>query len=503
MENLSGRYDIDRYWGVRTQKYLRRLTMIITLYPNFRALVSILICLTSINLYNTLSAQPVSYRIEQIPLRGELSNFEGTCFLQDNDGFMWFGSKDGLYRYDGINFKVYRNDPLDSNSLSSNYVHWIMEDHEGIIWIGMNSGGGVNRFDKYTETFKQYFAEPDNYLTDRWIEHMIEDREGIFWIGTYLGFSRADKKTKKVKNYAVNRADTSVSQDPHRIWYLFEDADGFIWVQYGMDGLCRFDTESESIVIIPNTPCDLNQIYEDKTGRLWITSWDGLYLFDRKKKLFERYLHESDNPNRLKNQMVKTIMEDVSSNLWIRTYDGIYKYNQDLELMFHWKHSHEYTRTPIYGDITKQMYEDNNGMIWFFTRDGINKIVKTYNYCKVYNQDPANNSFVNCIFLENKDLIWFGALNGLYSFNRITNTFKLHYGTLTDVEAHPYHTYAVHIDQKGILWMGTREGLCKMIKGINGGEQYKIYMFQSGNSSNLKRVPVAHIFEDSERRLWI
>jgi len=301
-------------------------------------------------LHFTISlAQSYSHKIEQVPIKGEFDNTIGTCILQDNAGFMWFGTTSGLYRFDGIKYKSYRQEPFDSSSLSSDNITCLIEDSDGIIWIG--TGNGLNRFDKGTETFKQYLYSwfDSTTLIDNSSNLLLEDSEGHIWIATPNGFSRFNRTKEEFKNFVFNPVELNMVGDPNNIWWMYLDKSDYLWLQYGDNGLCRFDMESETFDEISNAPCDLMQMYEDKSGRFWITSWCGLFLFDRVNKTFTKHLHEPDNPHRLNNQMVRLITEDIYDNIWIRTYDGWYQYNQNLELLYNWKYPQEYTRsTPYY-----------------------------------------------------------------------------------------------------------------------------------------------------------
>ena len=116
-----------------------------------------------------------NYRIEQIPFTGDMTNFSGSLILQDRDGFMWFGSRLGLYRYDGIGFKYYEQDPFDSISGWKGGIYDILEDQDGIIWIATRYG--INSFDKNLEQFKRY----ENLVG---IDYIVDDKQGNIWAGT-------------------------------------------------------------------------------------------------------------------------------------------------------------------------------------------------------------------------------------------------------------------------------------------------------------------------------
>ncbi|MFH0758176.1 MAG: ATP-binding protein [Bacteroidota bacterium] len=363
----------------------------------------------------------------------------------------------------------------------------LFEDSEGIMWVGTEDG--LNRFDKYTETFKCYKHNPDDTSSINWgiITDIVEDREMNLWITSYSGFSRYDRKTETFRNYAIAREDGSVFQGPHDVYGLYPDGEGYLWLTSD-DGVYRFNTASGSIEKIVN-PFFTWNIYEDISGRLWFISDHGLYLYNRKNQSYERYLNEPENPNRLNNENIRAMHEDESGNIWIRTLDGIYCYNQALELIFHRRHSFLYPYSYDIQRLTKEIFMDNTGSIWFYTREGINTIIKKERNIRVYDSDTTLTYWVNCIFVENNDIIWYGTMRGISSFDRRKNTSVLHYGDPLFYSGFPHSARSMCMDREGTLWVGMDfEGL---------------FSVDSTALRKLNLYSINHIFEDSQGRLWI
>lgn len=136
-------------------------------------------------LTSCLYAQKNNIRFKRISIEQGLSQVSVFCILQDKKGFMWFGTQDGLNRYDGYEFKIYRHDPQDTSTISDNLINSICEDSSGILWIGTN-GGGLNRFDPIIGSFKRYKHkknDPSSFSNDR-VMSICEDNVGMIWIGT-------------------------------------------------------------------------------------------------------------------------------------------------------------------------------------------------------------------------------------------------------------------------------------------------------------------------------
>ena len=149
-----------------------------------------------------------------------LHDFSGLSFLQDSDGYMWFGSKEGLYRYQGTSVKVFRHIQDDEHSLLDNLVYDMYVDSEGVMWIGTNSG--LNRFDKYTETFTSftYNREDSTSIIRGRIDKITEDKLHRLWLATSGGFSLYDRETGLFKNYVIERPDTFDVMSHYQILYL-------------------------------------------------------------------------------------------------------------------------------------------------------------------------------------------------------------------------------------------------------------------------------------------
>jgi len=463
-------------------------------------------------------SQQEDYTIETIPFEGELSGYRGTCMLQDSQGFMWFGSNEsGLCRYDGRSLKIYRYDPTDRNSLSFDIIYKMIEDREGYIWIA--TAYGLNRFDPSTEAFKQYFHDPGNPTTiaDDYIFNILEDSQGFIWTGTRLGCSRFDKSTESFKNYEISPAENRNEIPQFDMGFsLYEDKSGTIWIQNGLYGLCRIENEVDTIEFIASFPCLLYGMMEDRSGRFWINTDCGLYLFDKDRLIFDLYENLTENSDCLKHPMVSSIMEDRQGAIWIRSSDGLYKYNQQLELLFHWKHEVTYDiHYPFNRDRRKQyqdlgskdhLFEDNAGTIWFYTLDGINKLFKEQSYFKVFDPDPKERIHVHSLFVESDISTWIGTHGGVYNFNSDTRTYsKYRLPAANDVGNSIYSEYVekIHMDSMGILWMISGAGaLYKLNLHDNRLIHKTSDIRQFSDVARLSIGNLYHFFEDGEGRLW-
>jgi len=137
-------------------------------------------------------------KFERIGLEQGLSQIAIYCALQDRQGFMWFGTENGLNQYDGYKFTVYKNDPQDSTSISDSWITSLFEDHTGTLWIGTPSGG-LNRFDRDKEQFTRFNNDPNNphSLSNSTVNVIYEDRAGTLWIGADRGLNKFDREKEQ------------------------------------------------------------------------------------------------------------------------------------------------------------------------------------------------------------------------------------------------------------------------------------------------------------------
>ena len=210
-------------------------------------LIPLLVIIT----YSGIIAQQDDIKFERISLEQGLSQSSISTIMKDSKGFMWFGTESGLNKYDGYEFVIYKNNPFDSTSISNNQIQSTFEDDEGFIWIGTGSGG-LNKFNRETETFSYYRHDPQNLnsISGDFVGFAFEDKSNAIWVFTNAGgIDLFNKETEKFKHFKYNPVD-------------------------------------------PKSLCSNNirWIYEDIAGNVWLGTANGLNKFNRGKRNFERFL---------------------------------------------------------------------------------------------------------------------------------------------------------------------------------------------------------------------
>ena len=345
-----------------------------------------------------------------------LSQSYVTAILQDRRGFMWFATRDGLNRYDGNTFVVYKHNPNDPGSLSANFIEDLMEDDQGYLWIATHTGG-VNKFDPTTERFTRYRHDPNNpnSLSGDSVESIARDSRGYLWFGT--GDSGLDKFDPSTGTFTHYRNDSD-GQFVGRITKVIAGRHGDIWF-VGERGLFHLNPQTGQITRPPATINGLaaDYVYEDDAGNLWMLAWSpivglvkydrqaerltkypvgagavgvassnlladgqngfwvassqGLYYFDRRTERFTyRFQHDETNPDSLNNNAVVSVYQDRGGLLWVGTENGgLNLLNFRQEQFGHYRHRPGDPNSLSPGKVTA-IYEEPNGILWvgFFPR---------------------------------------------------------------------------------------------------------------------------------------
>ncbi|MDM8515678.1 two-component regulator propeller domain-containing protein [Desulfobacterales bacterium HSG16] len=467
----------------------------------------------ALNLY----AEHDGLKFERISLSEGLSQSTVFGITQDNRGFMWFGTRNGLNRYDGYQFTIFEKNLSDSNSLSNNFVWSLIKDRKGYIWIGTH-GGGLDRFDPETEKFTHFKNDPanQNSLSHDTVVNVMEDSAGRIWICTDGGgLNRLNPATGNFIRYRHDPADSS-SISGNRVWALAEDRQGTIWAGTSESGLNSFDPATEKFTRYVHDPENENSlshnavwsILEDKNDNLWIgTFGGGLNRFDRKNNFFLHYQHDENDPESLPDDYVWTVFADSDENIYVGMNDGLAIFDPQKKIFTHYPHIPNKPDT-IGGNQVKRIFEDNSGIIWIGTYfGGISKLDRKKEKFALLRNDPDNpdsliNNAVYSIYEDDSDTLWI-ATNGGGVSRLYPKTDKFSHYAHDPNNSDSISTNAAMCitgDKNGFLWIGTFAG------GLNrlNPETGKFTRFRhKKNQNSLSSDTIFSIYEDKFGMLWI
>ncbi|MBC6951109.1 hybrid sensor histidine kinase/response regulator [candidate division KSB1 bacterium] len=447
-----------------------------------KALLPALIIATAWLEAHTLLAQERAIAFKHLTIDDGLSQSSVLCILQDRKGFLWFGTQDGLNKYDGYRFTVYRHEASDSTSLSENYVESIYEDRSGTLWIG-TIGGGLNRFNRDTETFTAFFHDPKDphSLSHNAILSLYEDSSGRLWIGTQGGgLNEMDRSTGRFTRY-LHDPNNPGNLSNNQVWQIREDAGApnILWLGTEV-GLTRFNRDTGAFtrfVHDSNNPHTLSHnliraMHIDRAGTLWVGTWGGLNRFDRSTEQFTRFVHNASDPHSLGDNRIWAICEDPATSgvLWIATYGGgLNRFDsrptpRDRGRFTRFLHN-PVQASSLSDNNVKSIYTDRSGTLWIGTwNGGVNMVGsgrKQFNHFSRLDGLSHNTAQGFAVDPVASHLVWIGTWGGgLNRFNRKTGQFKhfVHDPQNPRSLSHD-RVRSVLIDHAGVLWVGTDHGL--------------------------------------------
>jgi len=522
-----------------------------------------LLCLIFLSVSSGLHAGN-DIQFERIFRRDGLSHSVIYSITQDRQGFMWFSSEDGLNRYNGYEFSVFKHDSSDPGSISMSSQSYIYEDRAGIIWAG-TWGGGLNRFDPRTEEFVSYRHDPADpfSLSENHVQFIFEENSSALWIGTFKGgLNKLDRETGQFACYRHDPENPD-SISNNRIWSIVKARDGmlFIGTDDGLNllntrtgrftlfrhnpddpnslshnmvrsiikdhsgifwigtekGLNAFDLRTGMFTRFFNIPSDpeslsentVNAICEDSAGVLWVgTNGGGLNRFDRETRKFTRFLYDSAKPHSLSENDVRAIYEDRSGNIWVGTRGGgLSKFDRKPEKFGYYTHKPDEPDSLIDSSVLA-VYEDQSANLWIGTKEGgLNRLDRQSGKVTRYQHHPGNpntlgHNRVLAICEDRSGTFWIGHKKGLAKFSPHTGQFA----NYSHDPENPHslsgeRVLAIREDRSGILWIGTKKG------GLNrfdpGTEQFTHYKPEPNNPKSLSDNRVFSICEDRSAVLWI
>ncbi len=428
-----------------------------------------------------------------------LSQNSVLTILQDQKGFLWLGTWDGLNRYDGYEFVTYRHDPNDRNSLSSNAIRTLYEDRAGTLWAGTQQQGGLNKFDAGLNRWTSFRHEPDNphSLSDSEIFAMLEDRTGVFWVGTANGLNQFDRETAQaVRHYA--RSDDPDSLSHSQIFCLYEDRVGTLWIGTA-GGLNSYDRQRGAFVRYPQASQKIYAILEDRAGTLWLGAGDGLKTFDRISGEMRLFSAEQDAASPLLPSQITSLLEDETGRLWIGTHGGGLAIFDPAANAIQWSQAETAGRPGVGSRLITALYADRTGLIWIGSdAEGVYTYDRRREQFRNYAHDPnqsgsLSSNQVRALYEDSSGMLLVGTYGGgLNMYDRDADQFAA-------LQISPV-VMAIYEDQQGILWLGTSQGLCKFIPE-NGTITFYEHLPEDPNSisHNLVRV----IYEDRAGTLWV
>jgi len=442
----------------------------------------------------------------RLSTRQGLSQTRALQIVQDDRGFMWFGTQYGLNRYDGYTFKVFKHAPGRPDSLSSVYIYSLFKDRAGTLWVGCEQF--LDRFDPTTESFAHFPLNiEDPTAPPAPVVHISEDRAGLLWLATGRGLKRFDPTTGRMARYRHDPSDPeSLSSDD--VKSTGEDTTGTLWVASG-NSLEAFDRETGKVTrrVVLGEPVRELSFHEDRFGVFWIIynpngGDGGLAVLDRKANTVTRYAFDEENPS-ADLTGVYDMLKSRDGSLWFATMGaGLLKFDREHRRFVRYRNDPSDIES-LAEDRAISLFEDREGNIWA----GLH--AKEPNYFankrplfervapERHNPDSLGESMVNGIYVDRQGVLWLGTSGALSRVDRNTGRYTFYRspgpGVSNDV-------LTIVEDGSGTLWVGTLSGLHRFDR--NAG-WLRTYRHDPADPSSLSNDIVTRLLIDRTGTLWV
>ncbi len=478
----------------------------------------------------------------RLSIREGLSQNTVKCILKDRRGFMWFGTEDGLNRFDGYRFHAYRVQPGDSTALLNDGINCLLEDRNGTLWVGTN-GGGLSRYDPRSDSFQHFIhLDDNNTISNNGITSIVEDSKGNLWIGTYWGLTMLDAERKQFRRFYVADSVNSISHNT--ISSLALDKNDNLWVATRDHGLNYFETESHAVrryrkgVGATSIGSDaINTLCIDARDRLWIGTNRGVDLYengnfrqmypaasgnDPGTNVFAIYANNADEllvaleNSGMKRLDVNTgetkelVAEDDQKEVSAKSVLSIYRDNTDIlwlgttagGILFFDRNEapfeHHVTKTRLvncFAEVDKRILvgTDGGGLEWFDPQTGKTSVFE--------GNSLLHNKVIVSLHKDRSGRLWIGTYGGGLAIydpaNHRVETIATH---TSKPKLSNDHVYAFAEDERGAVWVGTLGG---GVTRLTPGGDAAVFKYDVQVEGSLANDYISGIVRDSANKIWV
>jgi len=463
------------------------------------------------------SFEQTTMRFDRVSIDDGLSQSAVAAIVQDQTGFMWFATENGLDRYDGFTFKNYRRERGNEDSLASDFARDLELASDGSLWIATD-GGGVARWMPDSDRFVSWRHDPldESSLATDHIRTIVTDPRGYVWIGTRdSGLDRLEIASGRITHF-VHAADETNSISNDEIYALALAEDGVLWVGTKA-GLNSLDPESGRITRYLNDPDvasslgdnQVRSLLIDHEGILWVgTSRAGLSRFDAQSESFNHFIHNADDYRSISSNRIEVIFEDNDQRLWIGTDGGLNLMNRETGTFLNLRNDPMDT-SSLSNDYIFSIFQDSGGILWVGTRnDGLNKWnPRSWSFGhfnpSTMNENEFSSSNISAFTEDPSGKLWVGTFGGGL------NIMDRHVDAITQMRSDPDaggtlsddRVMALLTDRDGRIWAGTMRGGLNRIDPETG--TVDTFRHDPSDENSIASDGVMSLFEDRAGSLWV
>ncbi|MEJ7768380.1 MAG: two-component regulator propeller domain-containing protein [Chitinophagaceae bacterium] len=494
-----------------------------------------LLLLLAFLLITVINIKGQSYYFSHLQVENGLTNNAVVCSLQDKKGFMWFGTRDGLNRFDGLSFKNFLHDPDNAKSLGNNLIHCLYEDNDEILWVGTDRG--LYRYDATTESFAVLKNTKNNSIRDirmdqngnlwfisgnvlykyntsvRRLQSFAHLRNfdataicatanGAIWVSTSNGYlHRYNPANELFTGYPV--FDKSMPASSNWIETIYDVGNGSLLVGTSNQGVKLFHTSTGSYKDILTYNPDRTEIYardfiKHTDNEYWIATESGIYIYDLEKGNFTNLRKQYNNPYSLSDNAVYTFCKDREGGIWVGTFFGGVNYYPKQYMAFE-KFFPKVAENSISGNAVREICADSSGNLWIGTEDaGLNQLQlknkKFTHFTPIVGKPSISNTNIHGLMVLNEKL-WIGTFKrGLDVMDIKTRQVIKHYyarGKLNSLNSDFIHS--IISTSSGKILIGTDRGLYFYNEAVDD------FMLVPNVPEN---IFYTNLFEDSQETIW-
>jgi len=508
-------------------------------------LVIILSLYTSTKLYSQ-----TEIRLQHFSTKDGLSQNTINFIFQDHKGFIWIGTHNGLNRFDGTSFTVYKNIETDKSSIQSNDNYAVYEDKKGQLWFG--NGQGISLYNRSKDNFINFSYVKDDKHSMRpvwsveasaeegkiWlgasgglflfdtnkgsfshfniddalpganaVQELFLDSKKNLWLGTNgAGIYIFNNQNKKIRHY-TKKTNLSTALSDNSITSIYEDSENQIWIGTENGVLNRFNeanTSFDKFQVASREATGIHSIIEDKSKKLWLgTDKGGLFQFDKKNSRFMAYSYKAEPGN----HVIRSLFEDAKGNIWIGTYGGgIYLYDK---LDNYFKQILPYQQVNNYNQSNSVLAisESANGNLWLGTDGGgllkYQKESKNRTYFKKENSNSLPGNTVLSLHNAGDKKLYIGTFqDGLSVYDLQTQKFSNYRNNPANPNSLSDNTiWDIHEETNGSIWLATNNGGVAIFNPAK--QTFKQLTYHIDNPKSLSSNSVRSIFKDSRNNIWV
>lgn len=454
-------------------------------------------------------------RFERFMLASGISDLTINDITQDSTGYLWVATRNGLNRYDGARFKVFRNIPGDSASLTHDNVQKVFVDSRGTVWIG--TWRGLCKFNPLYQNFQRYVINGSSGATEgsEDINAIVEDSSGVLWIGIAGGGVARMARSETFTRYTHNPLDAQ-SLSSNAVRCLLIDTRGFVWAGTTDKGLNRINPLSGKVEHFIHDPDDtttvggtrIEALGIDAVGNVLVgTQGGGLNLFDPVTRSFTRFTNDARNTNSISSNWVSCIFRDRSRMLWLGTQGGGVNVCDSSLTTFRSFTTDHLDRFSISDDYCQSIFQDRTGEIWIGTGSGLNKVLRHSSVFRHVSNKPGEEKLlasvsVSAALKDHTRILWVGSSRGLTRIVEGAGGSR-HY--LDNLNADDQGVRALVEDRHGSLWIGTSTGIFRMNRTHPFDERptFKQLKHDPANPRSLRDDDIWSMYEDRSGTLWV